>query len=119
MDELRALITNISNEVRPLSASAQETLRETRTLVRNADQTVQNVGRRIDPLASRAESTLDATQKLITDINVEMTPAISGVNKILEEARAAGQEQPGSGTGKLWRAFGLLLPVDPSFGRAQ
>ncbi len=89
MDELRGLIRSVRAEVKPLSAGMQDTLRETRTLIKNADQAVQNVNGRVEPLVTRVERTLETTRNLGEEFRGQLGPAISDLKKTLEQTRAS------------------------------
>jgi ABC-type transporter Mla subunit MlaD len=85
IEELRGLIRSINDEIKPLSASLRDTLKDTRSLFKDADKMVQGVDRQV----SQVEGTLVATRKLVGDVNKEVTPMTSDLRKTLEEARAA------------------------------
>jgi paraquat-inducible protein B len=107
MEEVRKLVQNINEEIKPLSGSFRETLKDTRNVLRNADnqiaatasrlegllgdaqRLVQNVDRQVGPLASRVEGTLDETKKLMGEVNGEMVLLSSDLKKTLEAARGA------------------------------
>ena len=87
--EARELVKNISDEIKPLSAALQDTLKETRIFVKDSEQLVQNVDRRVEPLASSIEETLDATRRLVGEVHGEVGPAAADLRKTLEAARGA------------------------------
>ena len=87
--EVRKLIERINGEILPMSASIQDTMKETRILIKNADKLVQNVDSQVEPLTSRVQNTLDETRKLVGEVNKEVGPLASELTKTLEETRAA------------------------------
>jgi len=107
VEEVKKLVQNINEEIKPLSGSFRETLKDTRNVLRNADsqiaatasrlegllgdaqRLVQNVDRQVGPLASRVEGTLDETRKLVGEINGELGLLAPDLKKTLEAARGA------------------------------
>jgi len=89
VDEAKKLIKNINEELKPLTASIQDTLKETRSFIKDTDQLVQNVDRQVGPLSSKVEGTLDGAQKLVGEVRGEVGPMASDLKKTLEELRAA------------------------------
>jgi paraquat-inducible protein B len=94
VDEMRKLIKSINDEIKPLSAGVQETLKDTRNFIKNADgligdaqKLVQNVDRQVGPLAARVEGTLDGAQKLVGEVKGEVGPLASDLKKTLEDTR--------------------------------
>ena len=81
-EEMRKTIKSINEEIKPLSASIQETLKDTRSVLKNADN-------QITGTATRLEGLMGEAQKLVSEVNGEVGPMASDLKKTLEEARGA------------------------------
>ena len=81
-EEMRKTIKSINEEIKPLSASIQETLKDTRSVLKNADT-------QITGTATRLEGLMGEAQKLVSEVNGEVGPMASDLKKTLEEARGA------------------------------
>lgn len=100
LEEVKKLVKNINAEIKPLFASVQETMKDARNVLKNADnqiagtasrlealtgdarKLVQNVDRQVEPLASGAEGTLEALKKTLE----EARRAIAQAQKTLQAA---------------------------------
>lgn len=81
-EEMRKTIKSINEEIKPLSASIQETLKDTRSVLKNADT-------QITGTATRLEGLMGDTQKLVQNVDRQVEPMASDLKKTLEEARGA------------------------------
>jgi paraquat-inducible protein B len=74
------LIVNVNDQVKPLSAGAQTTLKDFGTLARNTDQ-------RIKPLTAKAQKGLEDIQILVKNVNKQVDPLSTNARGALDQGK--------------------------------
>jgi paraquat-inducible protein B len=82
LEEVKELVKNINAEIKPLSASVQETMKDARVVLKNADSQIAGTGARLEGFMGEA-------QKLVQNVDRQVEPLASELKKSLEEARSA------------------------------
>src|SRR5262249_51538257 len=83
LTDIHALVTNLNEQVKPLSDSLQQTLAHTDVLLKTADTRLQlKPG---EPLTNLNETLVDA-RKLVNNVNNGVVPVLAGADKVMKAA---------------------------------
>lgn len=82
LKETKRLVRNINSRIEPLASSLEETIRDYGKLARDVDE-------KVEPLASGIERVLKDTRKLVRNIDGQVTPLVASIKSTAKLADAA------------------------------
>jgi paraquat-inducible protein B len=96
LKDVQALVRNVNDQVKPLSAGLSETIRDAQKLVKNADSQVASVGTNLNEAIGDGRKLIRNADGIVDSIKVKLEDTLTTATSALGEARKLIQDLEGS-----------------------